>query len=95
MGQYKKYSNEFKREVLEQVASGTRSVAQLERELEITPGLIYKWQQRYRLSETGVKPSEERAEAAEIRRLKRELEIARQERDILKKAIQVFSRGES
>jgi transposase len=94
MGTYKKYSDEFKREVLEQAASGRRSVAQLERELEITPGLIYKWQQRYRLSENGVEPSEARAEAAEIRRLKRELEIARQERDILKKAIQVFSRGE-
>jgi transposase len=95
MGPYKKYSDEFKREVLAQVASGTRSVAQLERELDITPGLIYKWQRRYRLSDDGVEPSEERAEAAEIRRLKRELEITRQERDILKKAIQVFSRGES
>lgn len=94
MGTYKKYTNEYKREVLEQVASGRRSVAQLERELEITPGLIYKWQQRYRLSEKGVEPSEARAEAAEIRRLKRELEVAREERDILKKAIQVFSRGE-
>jgi transposase-like protein len=41
-----------------------------------------------------VAPSEARAEAAEIRRLKRELEIALQERDILKKAIQVFSRRE-
>lgn len=95
MGSYKKYSDEFKREVLAQVTSGVRSVSQLERELEITPGLIYKWQKRYKLTEAGVEASEERAEAAEIRRLKRELEIARQERDILKKAIQVFSRGES
>lgn len=90
----RKYSEEFKREVLAQVASGTRSVAQLERELDITAGLIYKWRERYQLSETGLEPSEARAEAAEVRRLKRELEIVRQERDILKKAIQVFSRGE-
>lgn len=91
---YKKYSDEFKRDVLEMVAEGSRSVAQLERDLDITPGLIYKWQQRYRVTDDTLQPSAERAEQAELRRLRRELEIVKQERDILKKAIQVFSRGE-
>lgn len=91
---YKKYSDEFKRDVLAMVAEGSRSVAQLERDLDITPGLIYKWQQRYRVTDDTLQPSAERAEQAELRRLRRELEIVKQERDILKKAIQVFSRGE-
>lgn len=91
---YKKYSEEFKREVLGLVAEGNRSVAQLERDLDITSGLIYKWQQRYRVKEDTLQPSAERAEQAELRRLRRELETVKQERDILKKAIQVFSRGE-
>lgn len=91
---YKKYSDEFKRDVLAMVAEGSRSVAQLERELDITPGLIYKWQQRYRVKDEVIQPSEEHAEQVELRRLRRELEIVKQERDILKKAIQVFSRGE-
>lgn len=91
---YKKYTEEFKREVLAMAAEGSRSVAQLERELDITSGLIYKWQQRYRVEDETLQPSAERAEQAELRRLKRELEIVKQERDILKKAIQVFSRGE-
>jgi transposase len=95
MGNYKKYSNEFKQEVLGMVTTGERSVSQIERDLDITPGLIYKWQQRYRVVEEKLQPSVERADQAEIRRLKRELEITRQERDILKKAIRVFSRGES
>ena len=95
MGNYKKYSDEFKQEVLAMVAAGERSVSQIERDLDITPGLIYKWQQRYRVVEEKLEPSAERAEQAEIRRLKRELEITRQERDILKKAMRVFSRGES
>lgn len=95
MGTNKKYSAEFKQEVLSMVATGERSVSQIERELDITPGLVYKWQQRYRVVEEKLQPSTERAEQAEIRRLKRELEITRQERDILKKAIRVFSRGES
>lgn len=91
---YRKYTEEFKREVLALVAQGTRSIAQLERDLDITPGLIYKWQQRYRVQENTLQPSAEQAEQAELRRLKRELEIVKQERDILKTAIQVFSRGE-
>jgi transposase len=91
---YRKYTEEFKREVLTLAAEGSRSVAQLERELDITPGLIYKWQQRYRVQDEQLQPSAERAEQAELRRLRRELEIVRQERDILKKAIQVFSRKE-
>lgn len=92
---YKKYTNEFKRDVLAMVAEGKRSIAQIERDLDLTPGLIYKWQQRYRVKDEGLQPSEERAEQAELRRLKRELEIVKQERDILRKALQVFSRGES
>ena len=69
------------------------SVAQVERDLGISPGLIYKWRQRYRVDENSddLKPSAERESEAEIRRLQRELAIAREERDILKKAVQVFS----
>jgi transposase len=94
MGHYKKYSDEFKRDVLAMAAEGTRSVAQLERDLDITAGLVYKWQQRYCVDGETLQANDDRAEQAELRRLRRELEIVKQERDILKKAIQVFSRGE-
>lgn len=92
----KKYAEEFKREALEMATQPDVSVAQLERDLGITPGLIYKWRERYRVDEASgeLKASPEREAEAEIRRLKRELEIAKQERDILKKAIQVFSRDQ-
>jgi transposase len=91
---YKRYTDEFKRNALEMAARGEVSIAQLERDLGITPGLIYKWRKRYRVDETsdGLQPGAEREAEAEIRRLKRELAIAREERDILKKAIQVFSK---
>lgn len=82
MGNYKKYSDEFKQEVLAMVASKERRVSQIERDLDITAGLIYKWQERYRVVGDQLQPSAERAEQAEIRRLKRELEVTRQERDI-------------
>ncbi len=88
-----KYPDELKREALNLAAQPGMKVAQVERDLGITPGLIYKWRQRYRVDENSetLKPSAERDTDAEIRRLQRELAIAREERDILKKAIQVFS----
>ena len=90
---YRKYSDEFKREVLVMAAEGSRSIAQIERELDITAGLIYKWQQRYRVQANRLEPSEERAEQAELRRLRRELAIVKQERDILKKPSRYFHGG--
>lgn len=89
----KRYTEEFKREVLEMATNGDVSIAQLERDLGITPGLIYKWRARYRVDATSgeLKRSAEREAEVEVRRLKRELAIVREERDILKKAIQVFS----
>lgn len=90
----KTYTEEFKREALKLASNPDVSVAQIERDLGITSGLIYKWRERYRVDEMTdeLKPSAEREAEAEIRRLKRELAIAREERDILKKAIQVFSK---
>lgn len=93
MARQRRYSDEFKQEVVAQAASG-RNVTQLGRELDISPGLIYKWRERYRVVDNRLEVSEERAGAAEIRRLERELEVVRQERDILKKALRVFSREE-
>ena len=90
----KQYTEEFKRNALEMAAKGDVSIAQLERDLGITAGLICKWRDRYRVEDSELKPSEEREAQAEIRRLKRELAIAREERDILKKAIQVFSQDQ-
>ena len=87
-----KYPNEFKREALRLSAKPGVSIAQVERDLGITPGLIYKWRQRYRVDEKtdALKPSAERDAEAEIRRLKEELSMTREERDISKKAIRVF-----
>ncbi len=82
-----RYTKEFKLEVLEMAAQGEKNIPELERDLGITPGLLYKWRQRYQVDEVRGKlaPSEDCETAAEIRRLKRELEVMRQERDILKK----------
>jgi transposase len=63
--------------------------------LGITPGLLNKWRAQYRQNgqQAFVGKGQQGEYEAEVRRLKRENDILRQERDILKKAIEVFSRN--
>jgi transposase len=95
---YRTYTKEFKLEALELLKSSDKSAAQLERELGITTGLLLKWRDRYQVKETEgeaqLAPSDMAAVQAEIKRLRRELKIAEQERDILKKAVSIFSKLE-
>jgi transposase len=92
------YTKEFKLEALELLRTSGESAAQIERDLGITKGLLLKWRDRYQVQETNgepaLAPSDMAAAQAEIRRLKRQLRIAEQERDILKKAVSIFSKLE-
>jgi len=92
---YRKYSQEFKLEALELLANSGKSAAALERDLGITTGLLLKWQERYQVKqahgEKRLEASDLEAAQTEIRRLRRQLAVAEQERDILKKAISIFS----
>jgi transposase len=90
------YDQQFKREAVQLYENSQKSVAQIEADLGITPGLLNKWRATFKQQGEHAFPgSGHQTEAeAELRRLRRENEILRQERDILKKAIQVFSRAE-
>ena len=73
------------------------SSSQIERELGITPGLLVKWRARYQILEkegeaVQLGPSDMEAAKAEIRRLQRELANVEEEREILKKVVNIFSR---
>jgi transposase len=94
---YRSYAKEFKLEALELLKRGDKSAGAIERELGITPGLLVKWRARYQLIEQGERevrlgPSDLEGAKAEIRRLQRELSAAEEEREILKKALNIFSR---
>ena len=94
---YRNYSQEFKLQALELLERGDRSASQIERELGITPGLLVKWRVRYQIiaregSPPEIGPSDMEAAKAEIRRLQRELANVQEEREILKKALNIFSR---
>lgn len=94
---YRKYSQEFKLEALELLQRGDKSAGQIERELGITPGLLMKWRARYQIvaregEPVQIGPSDMEAAKAEIRRLQRALANAEEEREILKKVLNIFSR---
>lgn len=89
------YPPEFKREALEMLATGEYSMAQLERELGITHGLLKQWRHNAELKgeykPPANKPLTAEAAAEHIRQLERENARLRQEREILKKAMAIFS----
>ena len=94
---YREYSSEFKVEALELLKRGDKNSRQIERELGITPGLLLKWRDRYQIVEKEGRPTHIEAKdldaaQAEIRRLQRELANVEEEREILKKALNIFSR---
>jgi len=90
--QKRKYTDEFKSEALQLLRSSGRSASQLEKELGITQGLLSRWRRLDEMAKagTGYQPEGENAEA-KIKRLEREVLILHQEREILKKAVAIFS----
>ncbi len=92
---YRRYTEAFKLEALALLRQGHKRAGQIERELGITPGLLLKWRARYqavRNGEVHLEPSDLEAAKAEIRRLQRKLAEVEEEREILKKAVNIFSR---
>ena len=93
---YRAYAKEFKLEAMELLKRGDKSASEIERELGITPGLLVKWRARYQVIQgeqtARLAPSDMEGAKAEIRRLQRELAAAEEEREILKKALNIFSR---
>jgi transposase len=97
----REFTSEFKQEAVrlmqERRAMGI-SLSQVGRELEIDPDLLRQWARKLgQWDEPGVEkvgwengaPSDPEAE---LRKLKREYEILRQERDFLKKATAFFAK---
>jgi transposase len=88
------FTREFKRDAVQLVTEKGMPVGKVARDLDIHPNLLHLWRRNFLKDGdkafTGkgcVKP-----ENAEIRKLRKELERAREERDIFKKALAVFSK---
>jgi len=89
----RQYSREFKLEAIRLWQSTGKSAGEVEDDLGITRGRLYRWKRELEAQGEDSFPGHGRMPAAdeELRRLRRELEIIKQERDILKKAVAIFS----
>jgi transposase len=92
----KQYTDEFKKEAIHLLETSGKTVTEIERDLGISHGLLRKWQKRFRVNPTTSKLELSDVEQlkAELRQAKRELEIVRMERDILKKTVGIFSKDQ-
>jgi transposase len=89
----RQYSGEFKQEAVQLLETSGKSASELERELGIGKGNLWRWKRKFAADGEDAFPGHGRLTPDEerIRQLERENEILRQERDILKKAIAIFS----
>lgn len=90
----RKFTPEYRAEVVKLLETSGKSVGELARELDLTETSVRQWKQRAEIDAkrdpNGPLTTEERAEVV---RLRRELRTVTMERDFLKKAAAFFARS--
>jgi transposase len=89
----KRFDKEFKIEAVQLASEPGNTQSKIERDLGISQGIISRWKRELRKDGDQAFPGKGRLKPDddELRRLKRENERLRTERDILKKAVAIFS----
>ena len=88
----RQFSREFKLEAVKQIVEQGRSVSDVAESLGVQANLLGNWKRKF-LEDGSLQVPEGRQTdlAEEVRKLRRELRIAQQEREILKKAAAYFA----
>jgi len=91
----KKYDRQFKIDAVNLVVNGERSVSEVARDLGIEANMLHRWKQKLTTKGSESFPGKGRlsSQEEELRRLRRELEQAKEDREILKKALVFFSKN--
>ena len=89
----KRYANEFKLEAVRLVSEEGHSVAQVARDLDLRADMIRRWRRQFEEDPREAFPGvgHRKAQDEEVARLRRKLVRVTQERDILKRAVAIFS----
>ena len=93
MGTRKKYTKEFKLEAVRLAKQPGVTARQVAKDLGINESLIHSWKKALSVDGDQAFPGNGRLKAddEEIRQLKKEVKLLREERDILKKAALFFA----
>lgn len=90
MGKRRKFTNEFKLEAVRLAERGEVSAAQVARDLGVSESVLGRWVKQFGERAEGTRVTPEEHE--ELIRLRREVRRVTEERDILKKAVSIFSK---
>lgn len=85
----RRFDEQYKREAVRFLEETGRPLRAVAAELKVTEQSLWRWRQKYG---TGHSEQLTPSERAELQRLRREVEILRQERDFLKKATAYFAK---
>ena len=95
----RRFDKEFKMQAVKMVLEDHLPVNEVARRLNVGETLIHNWKQEFKENGQSSFPGKghQPKEAEEVRQLKKRLADAEEERDILKKALAIFSktRGEN
>ena len=89
------YSSEFKLEAVKLSIESEKTVKEISEELGISYQVLCKWRSAYNADKEGCFPGKGNIKASdrEIYELRKELSDVKQEREILKKALAIFSKA--
>jgi transposase len=85
------FTPQFKAEVVELCRAGDRSIGQVARDLGLTETSVRKWIAQADI-DLGVRDGLTSAERDEIARLRKEVRVLREDRDILRRATAFFAK---
>jgi transposase len=85
----RRFTVAFKQEAVRFLEETGRPLRDVATELEVSEGSLWRWQRQYGTGGAG--PALPPSEAEELRQLRREVAVLRQERDFLKKAAASFA----
>ena len=89
-GKKKRFDQDFKISAVKMVTEGKQKAAEVARSLGIHANQLYNWKRKF--SDHGDKAFPGKGHLTELVALRRQLRDAEMERDILKKAIGIFSK---
>ena len=91
-GKRRQFTDEFKAGAVRLVLEEGKRVAEVARDLGLTPSTLRVWVVQARADRTGGKTGLTTDERAELAALRKEMRVVRMERDILKKAVAFFAK---
>jgi transposase len=92
MQQRKRHPDSFKKDAVRRVmARGTKTVAEVAKDLGVSPSMLHRWREQLEPELSGTAPASQ-SEREEIERLRRELRDVQAENSLLKKAAALFAK---